>query len=310
MTTDTNRIASTRKHFLAALNDPQLDTALLHSMVKELKTTQADLLVPYLADDNYDPIQGNPSKWNDQYFSQQKTFAQRNFSLERLEHLIQVRERFRQEGRKGFVAKAQTAAAARHAQPGDGFRPSNNLAKFVEEGDLATVRTALGVDLEDSRLDAQALRAALAWAKSCLPGLCEPYTEKAFARAIEHDRQKWTRDYYNKQVVYLDTNFAEERYLHLTEVREYLRQQGTPKPASAPASRPVPAPAPAAATPRPAAAPRPAATPAADETPARPQPQPPRPAPGRQGLSPVLLAALLIGGALAAVAILILVLRK
>lgn len=292
MNNDTNRLTNARKSFLAALNDPQVDTPLLRSMVKEMKATQADLLVPYLANDNYDPIQANPLTWNDAYFSQQKKYAERNFSTERLEHLIYVRERFRQDGRKGFVAKPQAVPAAPREQAGNGFRPSSNLRKFVDEGDLATVRMALNVDLEDSRLDASTLRASLAWTQSRLSGLCEPYTEKAFARAIEHDRQQWTRDYYNKQVVFLNTNFAEERFLHLVDVREHLRQQPEAKPA------PVSKPAALAAIKPPSASGFHQAT------------QPAAAAPIRPGLSPVLLAALLLGGALAAVATLILVLRK
>ena len=202
------------------------------------------------------------------------------------------------------MAKPGATAAVPRPQDRDGFKPSNNLRKFVEEGDLETVRMALNVALEDSRQDASSLRAVLEWTRSQLPGLCEPYTEKAFARAIERDQQQWTRDYYNKQVVYLKTNFAEDRYLHLIDVREHLRQQGMPKPA--PTSRPEPTQA--AAAPRHAAAPRPSAQFAADDAPARPQPA--SPVPNQQGRSPVLLAALLLGGALAAVVILILVLRK
>ena len=297
MTTDTNKLAMARKSFLDALNDPQADTSLLQEMARTLKTGSPDLFVAYAAGDNLDPIATTADQWNEQYFSQQKKLAERNFSLERVEHLIQVRDRFRRDGRKGFVAKPQ-AAAARSSGASAAYAPSRNLRKFVEEGDLTTVRTALTVELEDERTDARELRAALAWTKGQVPGLCEPYSEKGFARAIEHDRQQWTTDYYNKQTVYLDTNFSEERFLHLIEVRDRLKQKDAAKAA------------PTAAKPAPAAAPRPASSSTGAH--ARPGQQGSRQAPptGRGGLSPTMLAALLVGGALAALVVLILALRK
>ncbi|WP_308923815.1 hypothetical protein [Janthinobacterium sp. J1-1] len=299
MTIDTNKLATARKSFLEAINNPQTATALLRNMAGELRTAQPDLFMPYIADENRDAIRPEPLHWNDQYFSQQKKVAERNFSFERLEHLLQVREHFRQEGRKGFVANAQPAPAAARSDSHTGYTPSVNLRKFVEEGDLTTLRTALIVELEDKRLDADTLRAALAWTRTRVTDLCEPYSEKAFARAIVQNREQWSADYYGLQAVYLDTNFSEERFLHLIDVREYLRRQS---PISmAPDSRPV-----KSSSPAPARGPR-----LHDEQP-RPSPQPPRPQPvrHRHGLSPVMLTALLIGGALAAVVILILALRK
>lgn len=292
MTTDTNKLALARKSFLDALNDPQADTTLLQEMARTLKAGSPDIFVAHAAGDNLDPIATTPELWNEQYFSQQKKLAERNFSLERVEHLIQVRDRFRRDGRKGFVAKPPPSSS-QGSGAGAAYTPSRNLKKFVEEGDLTTVRTALTVELEDHRIGARELRAALAWAKARVPDLCEPYSEKAFARAIEHDRRQWTTEYYNKQTVYLDTNFSEERFLHLIELRDHLDQKAAPT-----------------AKPAPAAAPRPASSSTGAH--ARPGQQGSRQAPptGRGGLSPTMLAALLVGGALAALVVLILALRK
>jgi hypothetical protein len=305
MTTDTNNLHKMRKSFLDALNDPQSDTGLLSSTLKELKATFPGIMVAYAAEDDNDAINTTPSSWNEQYFSRQKKLAERNFSQERLDHLMQVRELFRQQGRKGFVPDARNAAADPAPARDNGFAPSTNLRKFVNEGDVAAIRMALTVELEDSRRDVRSMRAALAWAKSRVPGLCEPYAEKAFARGIERDRQQWTEDYYGTQAVFLDTNFSEERYLHLVDVREHLRQQGSARPAA-----PVAPARPAAPARTSASASRPTVQPAA--APARPAQAPHRSPPpsARPGMSPVMLAALLIGGALAAVVILMLAFRK
>ena len=250
------------------------------------------------ANDNFDSIDHNALQWTETYFSTQRELAKRNFSMERLSHLMEVRERFRQDGRKGFVPKAATSSDT-PTEANSGYRPSINLRKFVDEGDLQTIQTALIVEIEDRRIDAPSLRAALAWAKTRVPGLCEAYTEKAFAKAIDPDRQKWTSDYYAKQSVYLETNFSEERYLHLVDVREHLRRQEAK--ASSPAA------APGASRPSPKAQPgsKPASGPRASESPRRPAQQP-----SSRNLSPTLSAALLVGGALAVVVILLLVLRK
>lgn len=298
MTIDTNKLAIARKSFLEAINNPQTATALLRKMADELRTAQPELFMPYVADENRDAIKPEPLHWNDQYFSQQKKVAERNFSFERLEHLLQVRERFRQEGRKGFVADAQPAPADARSDSNTGYNPSINLRKFVEEGDLTTLRTALIVELEDKRLDANTLRAALAWTRTRVADLCEPYGEKAFARAIVQNREQWSADYYGLQAVYLDTNFSEERFLHLIEVREYLRRQSSIR--TAPDSKPL-----KGSNLAPARGPR-----LHDEPSPSPPPSRPTPAHNRHSLSPVMRAALLIGGALAAVVILILALRK
>ncbi len=296
MTTDTNKLVMARKSLLDALNDPQADTTLLQEMARTLKAGSADIFVAYAAGDNLDPVVATPETWNEQYFSQQKKLAERNFSLERVQHLIQVRDRFRRDGRKGFVPKPQPSST-QGIGVGVAYTPSRNLRKFVEEGDLTTVRTALTVELEDHRIEARELRAALAWTKVRVQDLCEPYTEKAFARAIDHDRRQWTPAYYDTQGVYLDTNFSEERFLHLIEVRDHLNKKDVEKPV--PPTRPAPA-----------AAPRPA--PSSTGAHARPGQQASRqaPPPGRGGLSSTMLAALLVGGALAALVVLILALRK
>lgn len=305
MTDYHNNLAAARKSFLEALNKPETDTAFLRNFAKELRATQPELFAPYVSNDNNDPIKADSSAWNDLYFTQQKTLAGRNFSTERLEHLIQVRERFRQDGRKGFVLGVQRPAPRSSRETQTSYTPSVNLKKFADEGKLSALRMALIVELEDKHLDSQTLRSALAWTQARVPELCEPYSEKAFARAIVQDREKWTADYFDLQAVYLDTNFSEKRYLHLIDIREHLRGGGA-KPAQA--AKLAPATAPAAVAPRPSTPPR--SAPAAEAPRTAPQASRPAPAPDRQGISPVLLAALLLGGALAAVAILILVLRK
>jgi hypothetical protein len=306
MTTDNHHLNEVRKSFLDAIKGAENDTAVLQDLLEHLEYSNPALFAPYATRDETDAIDTAPLRWNDQYFSTQIWHARRNFSRERLEHLIQVRELFRQEGRKGFTPKPQNTSDDMPPRTDTSYTPSSNLRKFVEEGDVSTLQTALIVELENSRLDASDLRNAMAWIKARVPGLFEPYAEKAFARRIERDRTQWTQEYYGTQVVFLDTNFSEERFLHLIEVREHLRQQAPVK--AAPAARPAPAPAaPAASTA--SAAPRLASRPSGVQARAQ-QPHRTSTPTAQPGLSPAMRAALLVGGAVAIVVIVLLAMRK
>ncbi|MEG4315294.1 hypothetical protein U8L64_09825 [Pseudomonas sp. FIP_A4] len=223
MTTNASMITKVREQFLAALNDTQVSTELLKQMIRVAEKTPGvmDAHEVYVG---YNAIDADPVSWHPDYFSRQSFLASRNFSKERLEHLISVRDVFRQRNEKGFTPT--TASTTRKVQMNTAsvdYHPSINLKKFVDEGDLLTTRTALRLELNDRRLDGIELHAALAWIKGCVPDIFEAYSEGAFARELASDQNKWTEDYYDLQVTYLKTNFSEKRFLHLIEVRELLR---------------------------------------------------------------------------------------
>ncbi|WP_426779059.1 hypothetical protein [Pseudomonas aeruginosa] len=225
MTTSTATLSKARKSFLLSLDDAQLSTELLLGVLAQALQTP-ELVVSYEANDPKSAIDNDPVSWNGAYYSRHKILAEHNFSRERLEHLIQVRDHFRKQGIKGFVPSSEQPRTEKPGTASMQYTPSANLKKFVDEGDLLTIRTALRMELNDNRLPSEELRAALAWAKTKVPGLCESYSEKAFARATNPNRNDWTSEYYDGQVVYLKSNFSEERYLHLIEVRGLLRERG------------------------------------------------------------------------------------
>ncbi|WP_294739093.1 hypothetical protein [uncultured Pseudomonas sp.] len=290
MTATTNNVLKAQKTFLDSLAQAQTDTSLLLGVLKQMREDSPGLFVGYVAADDSDAIKSNSLDWSEEYFTRQKKYAEFNFSIERLEHLIAVRDYFRKHQRKGF---APVKAVASQPSSAGLYTPSNNLKVFVEEGDLLTIRTALHMELNDNRHESSTLRAALEWVKARQPDLCETYGEKAFARATDSDQSKWTSDYYSEQEVYLDSNFCEERFLHLIEVRERLRQQGVkgfvaqkPTAAANPSSQ--------------------LSTRAPDH-----QQQRSSSVEGRAGgLNPVLKMALMVGGALAALVVLIVSLAK
>lgn len=239
MTTNTTMIGKLREQFLVALDDARVDTELLQQMVDAARQHPGVMDV-YEVDGITRAIDVDPVSWNPEYFSRQKFFATRNFSTERLEHLIQVRDVFRQRNEKGFtptypVSPERTAPMNNVSLD---YQPSSNLKQFVDEGDLLTIRTALHLELNDRRLDGADLHAARVWIKSKVPEIFEAYAEGAFARGLVADQKQWTEDYYDLQVTYLKTNFSEQRFVHLIEVRELLRNSAVAGFASTKASSP------------------------------------------------------------------------
>ena len=289
MTTNATMIGKVREQFLTALDDTQVSTELLKQLVDAAQQSPG-VMDTHEVNGITRAIDVDPVSWTPDYFSRQKFFATRNFSKERLEHLIQVRDVFRQRNEKGFtptVAASHARKAPMNSASFD-YQPSSNLKKFVDEGDLLTIRTALRLELNDRRLDGAELHAALAWVKGSVPGIFEAISEGAFARELVADHNQWTEDYYDLQITYLKTNFSEKRFLHLIEVREHLRNSAIKGFASTKTTEPKKA----SGT---HSAPSAAQAPCANSRQAIPESAPER--------NPAFKAALLIGGAIAAVVV-------
>jgi hypothetical protein len=230
-------LTKTRKSYLSSLKDPQAPSQLLLDLLVQAKKQTPELLSELQPGTGRNALSSDPVDWSAEYFSRHLLLAEQNFARERIEHLIAVREHLRSSGVKGFVPMPDVASNSKPAggrSETSGYSPSSMLKKFVAEGDLLTIRTTLRMELNDNSLNSDDLRAALAWANTQLAGLLEAYSEKSFARGMDADRKHWDSQYFENQVVYLKANFCEERFLHLIEVREVLRQQNTKGFAAAP----------------------------------------------------------------------------
>jgi hypothetical protein len=174
------------------------------------------------------------------------------------------------------------------------YQASDNLERSVETGNLTAVRVALQQEMGKRQLSQQDLLAALAWVKLRQPEIFCPYEESKFTYPIGTQRDAWDVDYHDKQMVSLENNFSEKRFLHVLEVREYLREQKAPgfEPLVTPKTAPE-APAIQPGTSRASGSPRTKDAPAPSA--------PPLHSPDDEGMSPALLKKILmIGGALAA----------
>lgn len=221
-----SNLGKLKESYLASLKDPQISSELMQDLVTEIEKQTPDLLKDFQPE--VGSIEQEKIRWSADYFSRQWQLTKYNFCRTRIEHLLEVKKHLKELGVKGFVpfesadSPQKEAASNLHAS----YIPSDNLQKFVSEGNLLTIRTALRIEMSDNSLTKTDLCNALEWAKNKVSDLLEPYSEKSFARGMESDQSVWDSQYYESQVVFLKTNFSKERFLHLVDVREYLRQQG------------------------------------------------------------------------------------
>lgn len=222
-------LTKARQSYLNSINDQHAPKSLLLDLLEQAEKQTPQLFEEYRDVQSNNTMTNDRINWSTTYFDTQLAQSQINFSHNRIKHLIEVREHLRTLGARGFVPidthQQQQKQTREKLQILSSHAPSTNLLRFVEEGHLATTRTALTLELNDNSLTSSDLKATIAWTKNKVPHLFESYSEKAFARAPEPHRSLWTPQYYDSQIVYLDTNFSEERLLHLVEVREALRQQ-------------------------------------------------------------------------------------
>lgn len=297
MTAPTELLEKTRKEFLSSLKNPEVSSGQLLDLLELAKQQTPDLLSDYQPGNGKDIPSSDPIDWSANYFSRHSLLAEHNFARERIEHLIKVREHLRKQGVKGFLPSPRHPSdpqiGTHHNIPLN-YEPTAQLKKFVAAGDLLTIRTTLHMELNNNSLNSEDLRGALIWTKARVPDLFDAYSEKAFAHGMESNRKLWDSQYYDKQIVYLKTNFSEERFLHLIEIRELLRQQGVE------GFTPVP--------PKPRTSTRQASSPVYSEQARNGQSHSSKTSPSQPSHHPVIKTALIVGGAVAALAILLITL--
>ncbi|EGQ7954333.1 hypothetical protein ACSG3M_001508 [Vibrio vulnificus] len=237
---------------------------LLHQILSALPDDKLALFEEYRTNSTTDPISEDSYKWEREggtYFALQLHMAEENFCLKRLEHLIQVKSHLTERGIAGFSrpvssstssheeaksTKENTMSADFSSVDLAGFTPSRSLSNSVNSGDLSSVRISLFMEMNNNHVSSSKVSQAIAWAQSKHPTLFVAFEENAYAQAIEQDKTKWDSHYYGMQEVYATSNFSLERIRHMIAVREHVFTiaQDDARPATIPNTQPQHAPRP------------------------------------------------------------------
>lgn len=213
---------------------------LLRKILVELPDDKRALFEDYRTDSTTDPISEDSHKWEREagaYFELQLHMAEKNFCLIRLKHLIQVKSHLTERGVAGF-SRPVTSSTISHEEVKctkentmrtdfssvdlTGFTPSRSLSNSVNSGDLSSVRISLFMEMNDKRLSTAVINQAIAWALSKYPTLFVVYEENAYSQQMEQDKVKWNSHYYHTQELYATSNFSLERIHHMVAVREHV----------------------------------------------------------------------------------------
>ncbi|WP_278404713.1 hypothetical protein [Pseudoalteromonas ruthenica] len=245
MTTSTELVAPnlTAAEFKAKIIDfiksRDFKAELLRQTLSALPDDKRALFEEYRVDSTTDPISEDSYKWEreEDYFFKQVHMAGENFCLERLKHLIEVKSYLTERGIAGFsrpvassttsheqakTTKENTMSADFSSVDLTGFTPSRSLSNSVNSGDLSAVRIALFMEMNDKRLSTTVINQSIAWALSKYPTLFVAYEENAYSQQMEQDKTKWDSHYYHTQELYATSNFSLERIRHMVAVREHV----------------------------------------------------------------------------------------
>lgn len=204
----------------------------LESLEAALHAWQAEgkVLAPYAVTEMVPAPQPKKAHWTAQYFFRQVSHAKHNFSGERARHLLLVRAYLEQLGVAGFVKQAAMTPLAKDEASAAvvvaAFSPSPSLVRALGTGDAGIIRSALVLELADARLSGAYLQAAMALAADQHSPVFLPFEEGRFKGPLNGDRDAWSAQYHDNQIVFLDANFSIERFLHVVDVRDHLRTQG------------------------------------------------------------------------------------
>ncbi|MEX9786746.1 hypothetical protein [Providencia manganoxydans] len=213
---------------------------MLRQTLSALPDDKLALFEEYRSDSPTDPISDDKNKWEREgraYFTLQLHMAEQNFCLKRLEHLIQVKSHLTERGIAGFSRPASNSTTSHEEAKSTkentmsadfssvdltGFNPSRSLSNSVNSGDLSSVRISLFMEMNDKRLSTAAITQTIAWALSKYPTLFVVYEENAYSQQMEQDKAKWDSHYYRTQELYATSNFSSERIRHMVAVREHV----------------------------------------------------------------------------------------
>lgn len=163
-------------------------------------------------------------KWTPGYFEECMKGVEDVFSIPRITHLLKVRDFLRHRGDAGFKPRHSEKIGLSTAMHTEFFPKENLRENFQTENfDLLRAQIALRLEIYDMSNESSYLNQAIQWAEQKANNIFSPYEVDIFKKPISENKSDWKPDYFDIQTEYLSKNFSKERYLHLIEVRQYLR---------------------------------------------------------------------------------------
>lgn len=213
-----------REKFFTACRDTSIRTNEISDTLEIAATKNPGLFDKNIHSDYLDEPE---HKWSEGFFQQCLYESNEVFSLTRLLHLLKVREKLRSIGASGFKPTEKNIPI-KSEEMENKFIPTESLIYNFNtiESDLLKAQIALRFELYDISKDSKYLKNAVNWSESKSKKIFSDHQVGIFHKATSNNKQDWNKDYFDIQTEYLSANFSKERYLHLIEVRQYLRDKG------------------------------------------------------------------------------------
>lgn len=272
-----------RVKFFEACRNTEFETQQLTSTLDLAEQEKPQIFEEHV---DADYLHETQLRWDDGFFERCAHESMDVFSRCRLDHLLAVRDYLRNTGVRGFKPAAKKTER-KNEMANTQFQPTENLRSNFQDvvSNLLQAQIALRFELYDISMDSDYLKGAVSWAESKAADLFAPYETSNFNKAISKNEQDWSADYFDIQTEYLSANFSKERYLHLIGVRQYLRDKGVEGFVAAPRQKTVSS--------------------AEPQKPKQATPKASKPASRSDSISRALRTALMVGGAIAALLVLV-----
>lgn len=222
-----------KQQLLNQIKDTTCPAAQTQALLDKLTEERPDIF----DEDRYaTELKGKPY-WAANYFHEKANLLEVRFTKELCQHLIDVKAYLQEQGvESGF--DGQNDGSENIMSPNqtleslaidlEDFSPKAELKKLIEERNLENIRQFLMSELPDMRVDITELALQANYVYNNLPEVFEEPRDSAFLEPIDNEQSHWIPDYFYLQQNFLNRNFTLERYLHLINVRTHLMESGDP----------------------------------------------------------------------------------
>lgn len=220
---------------LQLIRNQHIHALQLTSVVEELQKSTEHFFEEHEVT-TYGDVNPYRINWNSKEFDKEAKICERNFSYERVIHLIKIKEHLQKLNIKGHTLNCSSPKQHAHnKEHGQRMTTTNQsiqiddyLQQQVATGNLSSIRNTLISFLCDNSTSWDELTATAQWTEKNVVDLFTGYIEANYAKAINSDKSCWDSEYYYAQEVYLTANFSRKRWEHLVSVRKHLSEQNTP----------------------------------------------------------------------------------